>query len=174
MNRAGTIFPGIILLIGGLGITTNSMAESEDRTGYGRHHMVHGEQMGNGRHHSPDDMHHRGRSGKGGEWKRDLSDNQRKEVDKLKLTYKKQKYLLKSKIKQAKVELALLVTVDSPDQSAINKKIDQISTLKSEKLHLKTDHKIQVRKILTPEQRVKFDMAVLKKAYKGRKKGYRR
>lgn len=173
MNKPGTFFLGIILLTGGLGLATNSLADPEDRMGYGRHHMGYGEHMGYGRHHS-DEMPHHGYSRKGKEWKKTLTDEQRKEIDKLRLAYKKEKYLLKSKTKQAKVEFALLITEDSPDQSAINKKIDQLTKLKGDKLRLKAEHKIQVRKVLTPEQRVKFDMAVLNKAYKGKKKGHRR
>lgn len=173
MNKPGTILLGIVLLTGGLGMATNSLADPEDRMGYGRHHMGYGEHMGYGRQYT-DDMPHHGYEKKHNDWKRDLTDSQRKEIDKLRLSYKKKKYLLKSQLKQAKVEFALLITEDSPDQSAINKKIDQIAKLKSEKLRLKADHKIGVRKVLTPEQRVKFDMAVLKKAYEGKKRGHRR
>ncbi|WP_455199509.1 Spy/CpxP family protein refolding chaperone [Kaarinaea lacus] len=171
MNKPGIALLGIVFLTGSLGLATTSLADPEDHMGYGRHHIDRGEHMGYGQHHS-DSMPHHGYGKKENSWKRDLSDEQRKEIDKLRLAYKQKKYLLKSKIKQAKVEFALLITQDSPDQSAINKKIDQITKLKSEKLRLKADHKISVRKVLTSEQRVKFDMAVLNKAYKGKGRGH--
>ena len=70
---------------------------------------------------------------------------------------------------QAKVELALLITSDSPSKKEINSKIDQVLKLKGEKMHLAADHKVEVRKLLTTEQRVSFDTHVLKKAYRGKK-----
>ena len=106
-----------------------------------------------------------------GGWKASLTDEQNTKISKLKLDYKKEKYPLKAKMKQAKIELALLMTSDKPSQKAINKKIDQLVKLKKEKLLLKANHQIAVRKILNDEQRVKFDMKILKKAYHGNKRG---
>ena len=105
-----------------------------------------------------------------GGWKARLTDEQSTKISKLKLDYKKKKYPLKARMKQAKIELALLMTSDKPSPKAINKKIDQIVKLKKEKLQLKANHKIAVRKILNDEQRVKFDMKILKKAYHGKKR----
>ena len=115
--------------------------------------------------------HHGGGYGQhhdGGHWKDTLSDEQRKKLGQLKLDYKKKKFPIKAKIKMAKVELALLMTNDSPSQNDINKKIDEVLKLKSEKMRLKAAHKIKVRKLLTSDQRVKFDMHVLIKAYMGK------
>ncbi len=104
-------------------------------------------------------------------WKATLTEEQQQQVDKIKLDYKKKVLPIKAKIKQAKVDLALLVTADKPDQKAINKKIDEISKLKSEKMRAKAEKRIAVRKILNDKQRVKFDLHVLKKASKGKKGG---
>ena len=109
-------------------------------------------------------MHH----GSGG-WKSSLTDDQQKKIARLKLQYKSKKYPLKAKMKQVKIELALLMTSDKPSQKAISKKIDQLVKLKSQKLHLKANHKIAVRKLLNEDQRVKFDMKILKRAYHGKK-----
>jgi len=108
---------------------------------------------------------------KDGGWKASLSESQQDQLAKLKLDYKKDKYLLKTKLKQAKIELAILVTSDKPDQKALDNKINEIVQLKSKKMHTKVKHKIAVRKILNKEQRVKFDMKVLKKAFHGKKRG---
>ena len=111
--------------------------------------------------------------GGGDSWKASLTDEQSKQIDKLRLDYKQKAYLLKAKIKQAKIELAMLITADSPKQKDIDKKIDEILKLKGEKMHIKAAHKISVRKLLTEEQRVQFDLHVLKKAAGGKKgKGY--
>lgn len=107
----------------------------------------------------------------GGSWKASLTDEQRTKIAKLKLDYKKKKYPLKTQLKKAKVEFALLMISDNPNQTSINKKIDQIVKLKSQKMRLKVNHKIAVRKLLNEQQRVMFDMKVLKKAYHGKKHG---
>lgn len=106
---------------------------------------------------------------KDGGWKASLTESQQNQLAKLKLNYKKDKYLLKSKLKQAKVELAMLVTSDKPEQKALDNKINEIVQLKSKKMHTKVKHKIAVRKLLNEDQRVKFDMKVLKKAFHGKK-----
>ena len=139
------------LITGGVGFTTLAMA-SEHGQGRGHHCKHHGG---------------------AGSWKASLSDKQSKQLDRFHLDYKKKKYPIKSKLKAAKVDLALLMTSDSPKQQDIEKKIDQILKLKGEKLRIKAAHKIEVRKMLTEEQRVQFDMHVLKKAFKGKKKGCR-
>ena len=133
------------LIAGGTGFTTLSIASE-----YGKGHHC---------------KHHGGAS-----WKGSLSDEQQKKLDKLHLDYKKKKYPIKTKLKTAKVELALLMTANSPNQKDIDKKIDEILNLKAKKMRLKAAHKIEVRKMLTDEQRIQFDMHVLKKAYKGKKK----
>ena len=117
--------------------------------------------------HGHEGMHHDYGHSKG--WMKNLNEEQRKEIDKLHLEYKKKKLLLKAQIKQAKIELALLVTSDSPNKANITKKIDQIMKLKTDKLTIKTDHQIAVRKVLNEEQRVAFDMHVLKKASHSKK-----
>ena len=106
-------------------------------------------------------------------WKASLTDSQQEQLAKLKLDYKKDKYLLKAKLKQAKVELAMLITSDKPEQKSIDKKISEIINLKSKKMHSKVKHKIAVRKLLNEDQRVKFDMRILKKAFHGKKHGKR-
>lgn len=154
MRTLTTLTLGILITAGGIGIPLIATAEPSPRGGQG---MMHD---GGGMHGA--------RHGFGHSWKASLSDEQRKKADKLRLAYKRDKYLLKAKLKQAKVEFALLITTDSPNKSSISSKIDQIVKLKKEKLHLKANHKINIRKLLTDEQRVKFDLAVLKRMAKGK------
>ena len=142
-------------LIGsGMGLAGSALADEHGMHGMGE---MHGK--GHGMYHHGD----------GGGWKASLTDEQSKQIDKLRLDYKQKSYLLKAKIKQAKIELAMLITTDSPNQKNIDKKIDEILKLKGEKMRLKTAHKISVRKLLTEEQRVQFDLHVLKKAASGKK-----
>ena len=136
----------VTLLTGGLLLASPAMADQ---------HGMHGK--GHGMHQAQHD------------WKATLTEAQEKQLGKLKLDFKKKVLPLKARIKQAKIELALLVTADKPNQDSINKKIDELLKLKGEKMRLKASHRIEVRKILTEEQRVKFDLHVLKKAYHGKK-----
>ena len=161
MKTLTTFILGILITAGGISIPLIVAAEPSPGWEHGRMHegrMMHdaGKMDGYGAKH-----------GFGHSWKASLTDEQRKKVDKLRLSYKRDKYLLKAKYKQAKIEFALLITKDLPSKSAINKKIDQITKLKKEKFQLKANHKIDVRKVLSDDQRVKFDLAVLKRMAKG-------
>lgn len=106
-------------------------------------------------------------------WTETLTEEQKAKVAQLRLEKKKIKYLTKAQIKAKKVELAILVTQDNPNQSAIEKKIEEILDLKREKMRKIYAIKIEIRKLLTPEQRVLFDMKMIKKAYHGKHHGHK-
>ena len=115
-------------------------------------------------------MHH-GAHHSGMQWKQMLTDEQRVKIDGMHLEFMKKKYPLKDKKKALKTELALLVAQDSPNQRAINKKIDELIALKRQLMQLRYDHKLKVRKVLDAQQRVHFDTALLKKAQHGKRGG---
>lgn len=102
-------------------------------------------------------------------WKDTLSQEQRQQVARLKLDFKTLALPNKAKIKQARIELALLVTADKADSVAIDKKIDEILKLKGEIIRAKAKLRVEIRKVLNEAQRVKFDLNVLKKASRGKK-----
>ena len=155
MKRANIVPMAIIFLVSGIAFTTYTFADPVPPMGHGEHPAeMHGDWHGHGfRGYCHDDS-----------WQDTLSDSQQKDVQKARLSYSKKKDLVTARIKQAKVELATLLTDDSPSHNAINKKIDEISKLYSEKLQAKADYKIQIRKILNTDQRVKFDMELMKHA----------
>lgn len=97
-------------------------------------------------------------------WRASLSDEQAKKIDALRLAYSQKTAPLKARIKQARIDLALLISTNEPEDRLIDKKIDEIVKLKAEKMRIKSDHQIAVRSFLTAEQRVNFDMQLLKKA----------
>lgn len=132
------------LLLVGMAIPATSLAD------HGRHHMMGGQ---HGSQH----------------WKNSLSDEQENKLRVLKLKKKKQLIPLKLKIKQAKVELAILIGNDKPKQDAIDKKISEIVKLKQQKMQLKAKHKIAVRKLLNTDQKVMFDLRMLIKSKKGKR-----
>lgn len=157
MIRSNLIPAGLLTLVTALAFTT-SHADSHFSKG---HHgdMMHGE---HGMYH---DSGHYGEN-----WKQSLSKKQRARLDQLKLDYLKNKYPLKAKKKALKIELALLTIVDKPDMKAIDKKINEMAALKKQLMKLKYTHKVTVRKELSAEQRMHFDIAILKKAKKGKKR----
>jgi Spy/CpxP family protein refolding chaperone len=123
-----------------------------------------GYRMKNGMHHAMG-----GRFGGIYCWKRTLTDKQRQALRKMKLAYKRQKYLLKAQMREARVQLAILITSNKPGNSAIDRKIADISKIKAKIIRLKVNKLIKIRRMLTPDQRLSFDMKVLKKAYQGKK-----
>lgn len=151
---------GLLLLVstllGSIGLTTAAWADPGPGMMYGggRHMGMHG-----------------GQDGCGPSWKDTLTDEQRAALAKLKLDYLKVKAPIKAKIKNLKVELALLVTTDKPDTNAINKKIDELTKLKNDKLKEKYKYIAAKRKVLNAEQQVLFDMRVMQKAMHGKGKG---
>lgn len=160
MKLSNTIITSLLVLLIGFAVTPLSMAKPDSREGqpdmhHQDHHMKYHRQ-GKGRMHWE-------------RWRHTLSDKQRATIYKLKLEYVKKKSALKAHIKVTKVELALLVTKNNPGATEINKKIDQFIKLKKKILRNKYVHVIAVRKILTPEQRVSFDLGVMKKAHHGKR-----
>lgn len=142
-------------LLGCLGLATTAVADHGHGMHQGMHHGMHG-----------------GAGMCGTSWKDTLTDEQRTALAKLKLDYMKVKAPIKAKIKSIKVDLAMLVTTDKPDMNAINKKIDELTKLKNDKMKEKYKYIAAKRKVLTAEQQVLFDMRVIKKAMHGKDKGH--
>jgi Spy/CpxP family protein refolding chaperone len=107
-------------------------------------------------------------------WKTTLTDEQRAELDKLKLAYMEEKAVVKARARVTKIELAILATADKPDSAAIDRKIGEVLELKRAKLLKKYEYVAAKRGVLTEQQRVSFDMDVIAKAAKGEEKGHGR
>lgn len=153
-----TIIPTALLIL--LTFLTYGTASAESSAAKGHHEMM---QAG----------HHGYTSGRSGQhksrWKKTLTDKQRSKIRALKLGYMKTKYPLKAKKKALKTDLALMVMADKSDSKAMDKKIDALLAIKKQMMKLKYMYKISVRKELTAEQRVLFDIRMLKKAMRGKK-----
>ena len=161
------------LLGGGVGFTAVAGAsEGERHHGEGKKQC---EYHKGGHHDGKQCDHHKGGHhgghgyGHGKAWMEGLSDEQRKKIDSLHVDYRKKKHAIMAKMKDAKVALAKETIKDTPNQDAIYAKINDVVKLKATKLRLKAAHHINVRKLLTAEQRVKFDEHVVNKASKSRK-----
>ncbi len=107
----------------------------------------------------------------GPHWKKTLTDEQKMQADRMHLALKKEIRVLEARLNVEKTELSNLVVQDSPDTKAIHRKIDGVIELKREIMQKKYNHIIEMRGMLTKEQRVSFDMGVLKKDKHGKGHG---
>lgn len=156
VKRLNPIHVGLVTLFTAMALSASVSADPASPEGRGGQ-MMHGAYGGSW--------------GYAAHWKRTLTDEQRATIDRLRLDYLKKKYPLKARTKALKTELALLVTQDSPNKRDINKKIDELVDLKRQLLQLHYDYKVEVRKVLTAEQRVSFDIGLLKKSQHGKWRG---
>ncbi len=127
------------------------------KTGDKRGMMGHRPQ-GQGKHH-----------GHGGGWKASLSEAQQQQMKTLKVAHMKIALPLKMKMEAVKAELAALATADSLDQAALEAKIDDLLWHKRLRLIEKYRFMAAKRQLLTPEQRLDFDMAQMKRLNHGNK-----
>lgn len=81
-----------------------------------------------------------------------LTDDQRKEVENLRLDMAKQAIAHQAKVKTARLELVQLFKADSPDKAAIEKKVSEIAQFESQGRLLFINHWFSVNKLLTPDQ----------------------
>lgn len=87
----------------------------------------------------------------------DLTDQQKTEVEKLRVAHMKEAQQIKNQMDIKRAELKALQTVENPDMDAINKKIEEKAALRTELEKKGAEHKQAVRNILTNDQRVIYD-----------------
>jgi len=87
-----------------------------------------------------------------------LTEEQTAKIEALKTPHMKEMLPLKNQMAEKKAQLTTLTTAEKADMDAINKKIDEIGTLKTQMLKKREAHKQDIRKILSEEQRLMFDM----------------
>ena len=84
--------------------------------------------------------------------KLNLTDEQKKDVEKIHFDAEKQTIAQKAKEETARVELRQLLKADAPDKSAIEKKINEIAELTVQMHMIKINSWFTINKLLTPEQ----------------------
>lgn len=97
----------------------------------------------------------------GSSWRKSLSDKQKKKADQMHLELKKEISGIAAAKELKLAELKLLVVQDRPDMQAVEVKIGEILDLKRQIMIKRYAHKVEMRAMLTPEQRVSFDMGML-------------
>ena len=84
------------------------------------------------------------------------------EINETYLKLMKEMVPLKDAKNAKKNELNLLVVAEKPNKSAITKKVAEVADISRRLTEKKTLHHLEVREMLTPEQRLKFDMHLLR------------
>jgi len=87
----------------------------------------------------------------------DLNDEQQAKADELRLTMQKAALPIRNEIGENRAKLRTLTTADNPDMKAINKLIDANAGLEANLRKIQAANHQEFRKILTEEQRLKFD-----------------
>jgi Spy/CpxP family protein refolding chaperone len=84
--------------------------------------------------------------------KLNLSDEQKKSIQKLRLEMEKKNIPLHSQIQLARLEIKEQMTAEKPDRAKIEKSMKQVSELEFQLKVNRLDHLFAVRNLLTPEQ----------------------
>lgn len=135
----------------------------------------HGPGMMGGAGHGPA-MHGRDGHGLTGSWRASLTEDQKSEISLSHLRMSRQHALLEARIQAREAEIRNLVTSDEGAEQSLETAIDELMALEKEKVLGHYRHMIEVRQLLTPQQRVSFDMDVIsgKHGHKGGHEGDRR
>lgn len=92
-----------------------------------------------------------------GERQNFLTEEQKGAMKNLRLETAKKVKPLKNKLREMMAHQKSLTTADNVDMKAINKNIDKIAELRAEMAKIMAAQQQQVRKLLTDEQRLRFD-----------------
>lgn len=97
----------------------------------------------------------------GSHWRETLNDEQKAEIDWMHLRLSQEQRIIKAEMALRKAELNRLVTAEDVSTEDLRAKVDELMELKREYLLNKYQHKVEMRQVLTPQQRVSFDLDVL-------------
>ena len=89
---------------------------------------------------------------------KDLTPDQKKQIDVLKQKLIKETLPIKNQIDEKQAHLKTISTGDNVDMTAVNKTIDEISVLKADIQKKKMQFRQDVRKLLTDDQKLMFDI----------------
>jgi Spy/CpxP family protein refolding chaperone len=82
-----------------------------------------------------------------------LTDEQKEKIESLWFEHQRRQVEIGAKLRKAEIELEELLWEDEPDRSAIERKIDEISRYRAELQKSRIEHRLNVARVLTPEQR---------------------
>lgn len=103
----------------------------------------------------------------------DLTAEQETKMQEIRLKFRKETLPLRTKLQSLRGDLKLEMTAEKFDEGKVEKIVEQMQEVRTEMQMKRILHKQAVREILTPEQRVKFDLHILSEngPGKGRRPG---
>jgi Spy/CpxP family protein refolding chaperone len=104
-------------------------------------------------------MHKAAAAGHG--WKDSLTDEEQAEIDWITLRVSQKQQLLSAQITVKEAELNQLILGEDVAQDLWHAKLDELLQLRREFMINKYQRLIEVRQVLTPQQRVSFDLDIL-------------
>ncbi len=161
---------GSLLLTSIFVIANPSFAQENHKDG----NHDHGIAATKGHHDKPDNTDHHKEKHKGAHkkkkghhlsphWAKTLSDEQRVAVDKMHLKLGTQHAVLKAQATLLQKELNVMTAKDGADQARIHSKIDELMAVKAGIMKHRYNHLTEMRDALTEQQRISYDMAILKR-----------
>lgn len=96
-------------------------------------------------------------------WSKTLNERQRVAVDRMHLTLDRELSILKARAELIQKELNVMTARKNVNQNAIHGKIDELMAIKSEIMKQRYDHLSEMRAMLTKQQRLSYDMAILQR-----------
>lgn len=92
----------------------------------------------------------------------DLNDTQREKIQEIHLNGQKNMLSLRNKMGEHRAKLQTLTTGDNYDENAVSELVSEMSELHAEMMLMRISHRQEIRKLLTEEQRIKFDTFQMK------------
>ena len=120
------------------------------------HHEAPGADSG-----SHDDAAHKSTHNFTDHWVKTLSGEQKTRVDMMHLELDRELVVLKAQEELAQKQINVLVTRDNAASNAVNAKIDELMGIKKQILRARYAHILEMRTMLTPAQRISYDMETL-------------
>jgi len=102
----------------------------------------------------------------GGSWRATLSSEQRSEIAMSHLRMQQKYALAEARIALQEAEIATVIASDDGDDAGLQAGVEELVSLKKELLLSKYHHLMEVRQLLTPQQRISFDLWVLSGKFK--------
>lgn len=94
-------------------------------------------------------------------WVKTLNDDQKMHVDMMHLVLDRELVVLKAQEELIQKQINRLVAQDGASAHAINTKLDELMSIKKQILRSRYSHITEMRAILTPAQRISYDMETL-------------
>ena len=127
----------------------------------GVHAMGHGHGMAHGAGHGKGHGHEGHGHGLAAPWRASLTDAQKTEISWSHLRLQQGQSLIEARIALKRAEIDRIVAGDEGGDAELQDAVDELMELKKEKTLNHYRHMMEVRQLLTPQQRVSFDLGIL-------------